>query len=643
MRLCSFRVRTFRNVIDSTEIEVDDVTCLVGKNEAGKSAIMQALHLLNPAKPAVELDLLDEYPRFLKKEHEISGEIQTAVPIVAAFELTDAEITAIEEKFGAPVLRSSRFTASRSYADKHTLKIEADINDAAFVESFIGRTATRLQEALGGNIRNSTALVPALKALAAKGGDEDSEVDALASDASEALERFWRITGGENLYLRPAVHTYLRSRIPRTFYFSTYSQLRGRYNSEEVFEAVHNGSEDDSIQAAADFLNLARVVPEAIEDWDYEKSNAELEAVSSLLTKRVKQHWHQNDHLKLKVSLEPEKYTTPQGQERIRRWLQFRVEDTRHDFSSRLDRRSTGFQWFISFLAAFLEFESDQGLILLLDEPGLSLHARAQIDLLDAIEEKLAKGRQVIYSTHSPFMVRPQKLNNARIVEDRGPEVGTAVNNDAGMVSDPDTLFPLEAALGYDIAQNLYVGRRNVLLEGVSDYIYLLTISGYLSETGRASIPADCRLIPAGGATNIPTFLALLGAQLDAVVLVDGNTSAQRIENSIAAGRVKQTSIINLESFSAVKGADIEDLLEPQEYVDLYNRTFSAQLQLADLTGNDRIVKRIARTAGEFDHGVVAACFLRNLTESLAGLSDSTLDRFEQVIKAITAALPPPI
>lgn len=643
MRLRSFRVRAFRNVIDSGEINVDDVTCLVGKNEAGKSAIMQALHSLNPAKPPQALHLLDEYPRWLKKEHEITGEIENALPILATFELDEAEMNAFEDQFGVQVLKSPRFTASRSYAYNGELIVEAQINHQAFVDAFISNLPERLQRAVD-TCDTSDRLIESLRSLESQKGDDDATADALATDAGEALQRLWGLLGASDTNLLGVVSRTLRGAIPRTFYFSTYAQLDGRYNLDHVFHAVYSRSkeEDDSVNAAADFLMLARVVPEAIEDWDYEQSNSELEAVSSLLSRRVKEHWHQNDHLKLKVSLELEKYTEPPGHERVRRWLQFRVEDSRHDFSSRLDRRSTGSRWFISFLAAFLEFERDQNLILLLDEPGLSLHARAQIDLLDAIESKLANARQVIYSTHSPFMVRANKLNQARITEDRGPESGASVVNDAGYVSDPDTLFPLEAALGYDIAQNLFIGRRNILVEGVSDYIYLTTISGFLLEKGKSSLPTDCRLIPAGGATNIPTFLALLGTQLDIVVLIDGNTSDQRITNSIAAGRVKLTNIISLDRFSAVSGADIEDLFEPKEYLDFYNRTFSKFIKLTDLKGKDRIVKRIERKEGGFDHGVVAAYFLRNLADSLAALSDATLDRFERLIVAVISALPAP-
>src|SRR5581483_907361 len=124
-------------------------------------------------------------------------------------------------------------------------------------------------------------------------------------------------------------------------------------------------------------------------------------------------------------------------------------------------------------MAAFFEFEKEKNIILLLDEPGLSLHARAQMDLLDSIDNNLTKGRQVIYTTHSPFMVRTAALDRVRIVEDKGPELGSTVTNDAGSTSDPDTLFPLQAALGYDIAQSLFIGNRNIVLEGTSDFGYL--------------------------------------------------------------------------------------------------------------------------------------------------------------------------
>lgn len=640
MKLKSFHVRLFRNIVDSGVILVDDVTCLVGKNEAGKSALLQALHHLNPAKPEVTLDLLDEYPRWLKKEHEITGEIEAAVPVRATFELSDGLMQKLSDQFGGGVLPSSEVTFYRTYKDPGTLRVELSPNYSTLITPFLEAAPTRLRTAIG-KVGNTSELVKRLDEIVAAGSEADAaeKATALAADASDAKTKLTELLGGKPS-LTAALESTLKAHLPRTFYFSTYSQLSGRYHLNEVFTAIKSGSTEESLQAAADFLKLAKVVPETVEDWNFEKSNAELESISSLLTARVKQHWKQNDHLKLRVNLETQPEPQANGTEHTVRYLQFRVEDTRHDFSSRLDRRSTGFRWFISFIASFLEFEKDQNLILLLDEPGLSLHARAQMDLLETIETKLTNGRQVIYSTHSPFMVKTNRLDRTRITEDQGPDKGSVVINDAGVVSDPDTLFPLQAALGYDVVQSIFVGNQNVLVEGVSDFIYLTAISDHLDAGGRSSLARSARLLPAGGATNVPTFIALLGTKLDIVVVLDGNSERQRVENSIAKGRLDIARVLSLDEFAPVKGADIEDLFTAAEYVALYNGAFGKALKPSELTGKDRIVKRIERKDGEFNHGVVAAHFLRQLDKSLNALSNETLDRFESLIKAINSALP---
>jgi len=92
----------------------------------------------------------------------------------------------------------------------------------------------------------------------------------------------------------------------------------------------------------------------------------------------------------------------------------------------------------------------------LLDEPGLSLHAAAQADLLRFIDNELAPNYQVIYTTHSPFMIDSLKLNEVRTVYDNSNKETGSVISDALDEKDSDTLFPLQAALGYSLAQNLF-------------------------------------------------------------------------------------------------------------------------------------------------------------------------------------------
>lgn len=633
MRLKSFQVRLFRNVIDSGIIEVSGNTCLVGKNEAGKTAILEALHRLNPAKPT-PLVLLDEYPRWLKKQHEITGEIEQAVPVSAIYELSEVELDSLEEKFGKGVLERPEVAAQRKYGGDMTLA--AAIDHKHFVKSFTLSNVPELIRARVTTAGTSKALLEQLEKIS----KETSPTNEPTPEAQAAKQAKTDLTTmlGSSPTLTEAINAILKPLVPKTFYFGNYSQLRGRYNMTEVIPALTTESKDEEIQAAADFLQLARLTPKNLDTWDFEQSNAELEAISSLLTQRVRANWKQNKHLKLAVKIE----AVAGAGRPTERFLQFRVEDTRHDFSSRLDRRSTGFRWFVSFMASFFEFEKDTTLILLLDEPGLSLHARAQMDLLDAIDTHLTKDRQVLYTTHSPFMVRVESLERVRIVEDKGPELGTIVTNDAGVSADPDTLFPLQAALGYDIAQNLFIGNRNILLEGTSDLIYLSVFSSHLAAQRRNSLPENCRLLPAGGATNIPTFIALLGGHLDIVVLLDGSAARQRIDNAIAQGRLSKQRVLSMDSFASVKGADIEDLFSPAEYLQMYNAANGRSLSLKKLQGSDRIVKRIERAEGrEFDHGHVAAYFLSHQHELLPKLGGDTIVRFEQLIQALTNALPP--
>lgn len=637
LTLKSFHVRLFRNIVDSEVVDVNDVTALVGKNEAGKSALLQALHHLNPAKPEASLSLLDEYPRWLKKEHEITGEVEHAVPITATFVISSELLAHLSEQFGDGTILSEEVEFSRTYGEPNKLQVNIQTADQPFIDRMLGNGSQRLRRAVG-QPKSVEALLESVANLVARKADGEDDDAGVGGDAEELTERLKDALGAHET-LRAAINDKLKKLLPKTFYFSSYSQLDGRYRLDDVFAAVKRGSEDESLKAAADFLELAKVVPETVEDWDFEKSNAELEAISSLLTKRVKEHWKQNDHLKLRVNLETQQETIDSQVQAVR-YLQFRVEDTRHDFSSRLDRRSTGFRWFISFIASFLEFEKEKNLILLLDEPGLSLHARAQMDLLDTLEEKVARGRQVLYSTHSPFMVKADRLNRTRIIEDQGPERGSVVVNEAGRVTDPDTLFPLQAALGYDIAQSLFIGDDNVLVEGVSDFLYITAISNHLARIGRASLRESCRILPAGGAANIPAFIALIGTKLDVVVLLDGNSDRQRIDMTITQGRLDPVKVLTMNSYSNIKGADIEDLFTVDEYLAIYNECFDKSLKSSDLKGDDRVVKRIARHEGaEFNHGVVAAHFVRHEDESIDRLSNETIDRFEKLIQAINSAL----
>jgi predicted ATP-dependent endonuclease of OLD family len=375
---------------------------------------------------------------------------------------------------------------------------------------------------------------------------------------------------------------------------------------------------------------------------DYECRKRELENVANALTDDVNKYWSQNRELRVQPDITQRTEKHPNGQQVVLDELKLRIWDNRHSLSLPFTDHSAGFQWFFSFLAAFSEYEyHDPPMIILLDEPAVGLHARAQADFLRFIEERLAKRCQVIYTTHSPFMVQPSKLERVRLVEDRGKEEGAVVSSDV-LTRDRDTLFPLQGALGYDLVQHLFVAENNLVVEGTSDYAYLKVISDYLASKARRCLDTKWSIVPVGGADLIPTFVALLGNHLKVTVLVDSRKDGvQRLQRMAKDGYLEKQRIILLGEVLNRKRADIEDLFEVDEYLELYNKAFGKAIKRADLQGNDPIVERIARHEGvsRYDHGRPADVLLRERETILTMLSEATLKRFEDLFERINRTL----
>ena len=245
---------------------------------------------------------------------------------------------------------------------------------------------------------------------------------------------------------------------------------------------------------------------------------------------------------------------------------------------------------------------------MLLDEPGLSLHASAQNDLLRFIDEKLAPEYQVIYTTHSPFMIDSLKLNEVRTVYDtQNPKIGSIVS-DAVEEKDSDTLFPLQAALGYTIAQNLYVSPNNLLVEGISDLVYLNHFSTILKGMGKDGLSDDITIVPVGGADKIATFISLMrGNELSSVCLLDTFTdqgAEVRLKRMVEQKIIADKKILFYQSVIEQDFADIEDLFTKEEYRLLYNGAFGTSISVDELNADKPIMSQLKQLNGNkpFNH-----------------------------------------
>ena len=324
--------------------------------------------------------------------------------------------------------------------------------------------------------------------------------------------------------------------------------------------------------------------------------------------------------------------------------------------------RSAGFIWFFSFLVSFSQVKKDHGnVVILLDEPGLSLHGCAQADLLRYIEEKLKPDHQVIFTTHSPFMVPPDRLDWVRTVEDvvvqKGQKfvsLGTKVGGDV-LSTDRDTLFPLQAALGYEITQSLFVGEHTLLVEGPSDILFLKAASNELSARGRSSLDKRWIVCPSKGIDKVAAFLSLFGGnKLHVAVLLDYTKGQKAKVDQLKQSKLLQDGhVFTITDFVSQDEGDVEDLLGVELYVKLVNATYSQQLEpakiLALVPETSRLVRKVEAAfkvlppeTPEFDHYRPATWLIENPKELRAESNSvsEALGRFEELFKRLNALLP---
>lgn len=616
MILRSVRVRDFKSITDSGEVVIEDgVTALVGKNESGKTAFLEALYRLNPVETGHPTDFegLRDFPRnrWFREKDSVPGK----VPVAAAFKLDDTDVEAVESKLGAGALPQRVITVEKTYHNDRRWGIPLD------EEKIVAGLIERFQAApdVAKDCKTLEALQERLDDEAEDGPLGELRTEAAALDPQKVARET------------------LRSHLPKFLYFDEYDELPGRVSINDLQETEPDELSPED-HTALSLMTLAGVTPGDFAGDEYEARKAQLEAAGNGITAEVFEYWSQNDRLRVVFDVE---FATPEAPPARRDpYLQIRIENLRHGVTLNFDERSRGFQWFFSFLAAFSEYrDQSDPLVLLLDEPGLGLHASAQADLLRYIDERLAPARQVVYTTHSPFLVDPTKIERARVVEDKEGE-GTTVSSEV-LLSTPETLFPLQAALGYELVQSLFVGPNNLVVEGPADYLYLTLLSSELKAKGREGLDDRWTIVPVGGIDKVPTFIALLGAHLRTVaVLIDGKAGGhQKINDLINEGLIEERRVLPLAKVIGVGEADIEDLFEPAFYVKLVRTSGAANITMAKLKVGNRIVQRITAESGAFDHHQPARHLLEHQTDLLKNLDDDTLDRFERVFGELNKLL----
>ena len=367
-----------------------------------------------------------------------------------------------------------------------------------------------------------------------------------------------------------------------------------------------------------------------------------LNAASIELTDKISEVWEPADIQASNGAVPDSDYTV-----RIvadQQYLKVVVEDSL-GVNVELDQRSEGFQWLVSFFIVFFAQAADTHVnaILLLDEPGLSLHGLKQREFRRTLS-KLAESNQLLFTTHSPFLVGPDELDIVRVVEMVDRTVGTIVHSDV-IADDPASLLPLQEALGYDIAQSLFSQQRNLVLESLTDYWYVEAVSELFRDAGLTELNREIALLPASSAGKVVYFATILHAHhLKVAALLDSDAVGDNAANQdILVRTLGQKGILRTKDAYAgpVAEPEIEDLLR-DTLVEVGKSECGWDVSEAAVNQPTRGIRSIFATeiGAEFSKYRLAKGFLRwSRIHAAPDLTDYERLQWGTLIQAINLAL----
>lgn len=557
MRLKTVRITNFRSIIDTGVFTVGDMTCLIGQNESGKSAILQAMECLNPAYGERQYNKSVDYPKHALAQYERKHDKDHARAIETTWQLSPSEKQEIIDQVGSDVLNSDIVTISKHYHETNC-RWFFDAEEQNAVKRMVGKFNLDAVD---------KKLVSGCKSLAAV-------ADVLRERQKPSLKqkKLYEYVQRYDNSLANVIQSYLI--LPKFFYFSHYDRMNGRIAVDAIDE---NDRSNSGNSIFLDFMKFSGTSIEELKNVDYhEHLRAILENASNAITDQIFEYWSQNKNLAVEIDVHSArpKDAPPYNSGTI---IEARVKNVAHRVTIPFSERSAGFVWFFSFITKFSCLISEvRNIFILLDEPGLTLHAKAQADLLRYVEEKLKPRHQIMYSTHSPFLIQTNQLDSVRMVEDRHDgDKGTLVLDNV-LAVDKATMLPLRGAMGYEMAKTLFTEEHTLVVSSPPDVFYLQAVSDFCREQGRPALDAKWSLCPAGSMAKMSSFLSVFAeSDVNLAVLIDSvadnKDSFAKLQN---AQIVEQDRILTFSYFCKKQEATMEDMFAPEIWCNLVNQCY---------------------------------------------------------------------
>ena len=596
MRLRKFRARAYRCIHDSGEIRVGDLAAFVGRNESGKTTILQALTLLNKDQQISELDLCDEMIDDLKQEVRLAeGE----------FELNHNEIKLIKETFPSiteikkikifrtnnnPIPQYDFGDIEISESENSGLNSWENFRDKFL--SFLDTIPNHVQIKLDTEFFQGQA--PETEEIFRNEMAEfGNNLQVVAADEPQIIEEWNKISEENDSNFQSllvgttekmALENFIDSNLhPRFVYFSDYKKIIGNVNLNEYRKERTDSSiefTEDEFDKADTVDNLFYLAELDVDELENVKNSPSqliklLNTCSKRLTEKLNPAW-KGDPIHVELRLNPNNV------------MSVVISDVHKDGTvtntGLLNRRAEGFKWTFSFIVNFAAETQRAELkeaILLLDEPARNLHPTQQRGISDLLKS-LAGSNQVLYATHSPYMIFDYAPGNLLVVELDKKKHLSRIYYDYWNADDL-TLTPILYGLSRGLVESIldrqigYNSRPVIVVETISDTMYLNAFDKFLEDPNISMNPLN--IVAAYNKNSVlPLSIFYRNHGYNTFVLLDNTEESKEISSQLIANEFSKTQTIFFEE-KAKALQSIEDYMLTEDYLYAVNQTYAIKLR----------------------------------------------------------------
>jgi AAA15 family ATPase/GTPase len=584
MKLISFKIENFKSIVNTgwVDLSKDDISCLIGQNESGKSSVLEALNSFWSPK-------LDE--DFLRNDMSIP-----AVSFLFNFDKDELS------KMVSPFSKSDGYALLLDILNKMDNKISIKVYGEDGSDGFdLWDYPQELETLLNSQVGVSKELL-----------ESSSTQEQAVLRVKHKLT--WRSFTDE-----------LSKFLPRFVLFNDEFNL---LPNEIDIEDLSDASKAEGKQAVLNLLLVADIDVDKLSKGSDRSIKQYMSQRNRSITAQFQEFWTQRIGNGSKIEIEIElRNRNSSSSNAGEQYLQFWVRDNEHTLHPK--QRSKGVRWFLSF---YLSLKADslrkQGAksVFLIDEPGASLHPRAQEDVLKVFEE-IKKTNQIIFTTHSQHLIEFNNLHRLLAVQRRNDDE----NSDTIIIpayqlgsASTNTLAPILEHMGVDFSnQNVISKTNNIILEEISALYYFQAFS-------RLFDLADFNYLPATGVTNVEQLaLLFIGWGLKFSIIFDDDSAGRSAYQSI----LKNVYVGNEEEarkniYRIKKCSGIEDLFSKDDFANLILKK-EVQKSMSDKNNSD-VAKLL-----KISKPIVALEFLLNVQKeeiTIDSLDDDTKANISELV-----------